>query len=367
MMFTVIFVHGTWARGRVRKGPPRVERYRLPGPWPELAHAISAVPGCREIRFLRWSGRNSHDARQEAAAILAAELMAHGPGSPDERVVIVGHSHGGTVALYAARRVPVDSRLAAVICLSTPFIETFKRDTDRLEAAATTGTSLAALVFGVAGLAAQIYGRGTSLLLGAWALAGAAAIMRRVWTRAVAGCQRFIEESSIATPATVAPIFIVRSTADEASFSLAAMQAASWLATRSYELVIRVSGAAYDWLAERWNWLLAPFGSFGIMLLWSDDRVSIWVLTIFMVLLSPLLIIIPWALFVALLAFPFGIEFVARAPFVAVSVEGTPPGLCSVFLLSASRTAQELMHSQTYQDPRAIDVVVTYIREAIDS
>jgi hypothetical protein len=74
-----------------------------------------------------WSGSNSHRGRIQAAKDLAAHIdlvAAKHPGVPH---FIIGHSHGGNVALYALRYATKTDPVLGVCCLSTPFFKSFVR------------------------------------------------------------------------------------------------------------------------------------------------------------------------------------------------------------------------------------------------
>ena len=72
------------------------------------------------IEKFRWSGGNSHAARQSAGAELASHLMERKLG----RRILIAHSHGGNVALYALRQCPreVVEQVAGIVFLGTPFL-----------------------------------------------------------------------------------------------------------------------------------------------------------------------------------------------------------------------------------------------------
>lgn len=93
---------------------------------------ITAAFPLREWQVLRygWSGGNSGAARQRAAARLA-ELVhqIREKGNASQRVVLVGHSHGGSVAYEAARNGEVD----AVVAIATPFLGLWEPMRDRLK------------------------------------------------------------------------------------------------------------------------------------------------------------------------------------------------------------------------------------------
>jgi len=111
-------------------------------------------PGVR-IRRFEWSGANTHAARLKAGVELAT-LVAEGSRSSAGHILI-GHSHGGNVALYAAGHLEGVAPVAAVVCLSTPFWRIEPRPFLRSSQAAFSqligllgAVSLVALVLGLA-------------------------------------------------------------------------------------------------------------------------------------------------------------------------------------------------------------------------
>ncbi len=107
----VTLVHGTFDR--------RANWTRATSP---LASELAArLPGRTGAQTFVWSGRNSHRARVDAGRRLARRLDANARLHPGARQVVIAHSHGGNVALYALRHrqttTPVD-----IACLATPFL-----------------------------------------------------------------------------------------------------------------------------------------------------------------------------------------------------------------------------------------------------
>ena len=110
-------VHGTFARGAGWTEPDS-----------PLCRNLWRMCGgrCRYERFL-WSGENSHEARISAGAALADQLETSLADHPTAKHVVVAHSHGGNVTLYATRHQVVASGLAGIVCLATPFIRATAR------------------------------------------------------------------------------------------------------------------------------------------------------------------------------------------------------------------------------------------------
>ena len=113
MEYVITLVHGTFARGAdwVQEGSFLRKQLML-----DLrGHSVSFCS-------FEWSGRNNFKARSVAAKQLERHLADAIRARPNAKHVIVAHSHGGNVALYALRNEALKSRVDAVVCLSTPFL-----------------------------------------------------------------------------------------------------------------------------------------------------------------------------------------------------------------------------------------------------
>lgn len=109
---TVVFiVHGTYdATGEWVKEVSGSRTFAS-----ELKRGIGS--GCIIEPFL-WKTSVKHEVRTAAAERLAKQLDQ--PGYADKRVIVVGHSHGGNVALEAIGR--CKRAIDVAVCLSTPHI-----------------------------------------------------------------------------------------------------------------------------------------------------------------------------------------------------------------------------------------------------
>lgn len=109
----VTLIHGTFAR----KAP-----WTRPGS--RLCGQVEAYFGGQvQLRRFGWSGRNSFRARSRAVIALNDDLAAVGRQHPQVPHYLIGHSHGGNVALGGAMHGEVDG----VICLATPVLTTRRR------------------------------------------------------------------------------------------------------------------------------------------------------------------------------------------------------------------------------------------------
>jgi hypothetical protein len=122
----VLLVHGTWARGFIRKTP--VARWcrpdsmfvdRLLG---ELEERMPTV--ATSIIPVAWCGSNSILRRAKAANDLRNQLEALAKEGP---ILIIGHSHGGNVVMQAASKLR-DLSNVYVCTLATPFFRLFESD-----------------------------------------------------------------------------------------------------------------------------------------------------------------------------------------------------------------------------------------------
>jgi hypothetical protein len=90
--------------------------------------AIEAELGPQTVfRTFSWSGWNGQKSRILASLSLREFLLDGLREHPDARHVIIAHSHGGNVALYALRDRALRERIAGLVCLATPFINTKPR------------------------------------------------------------------------------------------------------------------------------------------------------------------------------------------------------------------------------------------------
>ena len=114
----VTLIHGTFARETawVKSGSA-------------LRSALEAeMRGAVDFDVFPWDGRNDHQSRQRAAAELAEQMNRAVRDKPDHRHWIIAHSHGGNIAIAAAKQEPGGSALEGLVCLATPFFAlTFRR------------------------------------------------------------------------------------------------------------------------------------------------------------------------------------------------------------------------------------------------
>lgn len=114
----VVLVHGTFAQAAewTQPGSPLRESIQQASPL--------------EVHFdqFGWNGRNTHEARISEGEKLLERLRDLRSKFADARIVVVAHSHGGNVLLYAGRDDAFASLVDEVITLATPYLEITPRD-----------------------------------------------------------------------------------------------------------------------------------------------------------------------------------------------------------------------------------------------
>ena len=117
-----VLIHGTWSSIKIwqrRRCPYRVE-------------LLTSFPQSRIFRF-PWRSGNQLAARAEAGLRLAKQIRRLASWHPNARFVLIGHSHGGTVAQYALADEFVRDKVDSLICLGTPFLRFRSRDVTQWE------------------------------------------------------------------------------------------------------------------------------------------------------------------------------------------------------------------------------------------
>lgn len=108
--------------------------YGNDGFWPSVVEGKASFgsellrslgPGSAVRPFL-WDGSNDHQARMVAAGDLAAAIDEQALGY--DRVCLVGHSHGGNIALAAAGK--CRTKIDVLVCLSTPHVHVSMKGAD---------------------------------------------------------------------------------------------------------------------------------------------------------------------------------------------------------------------------------------------
>lgn len=112
----VIFVHGTFARDAKWTHNNALFAQHLRSHFPADDPELS-------IQQFSWSGRNSHVARLRAAKALAQKVEHARNIENHDRIIVVSHSHGGNVALFAQNFLNEDQQIDGLVTMGTPFLE----------------------------------------------------------------------------------------------------------------------------------------------------------------------------------------------------------------------------------------------------
>ncbi|HPE79641.1 MAG: hypothetical protein H6961_01380 [Chromatiaceae bacterium] len=124
----ITLVHGTWGRGVF---PALSLLWRRPfwfepggGFHDRLKHGLAGLGIDAPIHAFTWSGANSIFERRTAAKRLAADINERAAAEPDRLQMVIGHSHGGSVAMIALRHMEeAVHRQVSIVTLATPFME----------------------------------------------------------------------------------------------------------------------------------------------------------------------------------------------------------------------------------------------------
>jgi pimeloyl-ACP methyl ester carboxylesterase len=138
----IILVHGTWGWGTLGARNPFtffVRRRRF-GLWrrtktlwfergssfrDKLKYWLSQAAIKHQLGVFLWSGANSVYARDVAATRLARVLKLQAEAFQNDTIVVVGHSHGGNVALRALHYLGTVAERINVVTLATPFLHVY--------------------------------------------------------------------------------------------------------------------------------------------------------------------------------------------------------------------------------------------------
>ena len=383
----VTLVHGTFARRadwtQESSGLCRTIRERIHGP-------------VRFEQFL-WSGWNTVTSRSVAVERLILHLDDTQARWPQARHFVIGHSHGGNIALQAMREEAVEARTAGIVCLSTPFLCASPRDLGPVGRIARwwfpVVVALFCLVPAVELLPSDLQDdAGAVATLVAIGFGFIVAPRLGKFAASVAGRLQLPDVSPH-------KVLIVRSFGDEASAALGAAHMISWIAERIWSRTSRFIGASLDtvetWrsaLVARWRPLVATCTVLlGLAVLplavaerqtWMELSgllaaamlavvVTILIRGGYAAFLGALLLAVlatPFFLIILLLGIATGPELLIAALLFRVTAESTPPGGgWSVWQVPRdpwhANQVAALMHSTTYDDEESLAIVSRWLKE----
>lgn len=123
MDYLITLVHGTFAP----KAPWTMETSNF---CKKLQAAIGEENHC-EFAVFGWTGQNSHIARFNAADKLAILLTDQLKSHPTKKKIIISHSHGGNISMYALKKLGVCKNEFKLVTMATPFLNSSVRNYSR--------------------------------------------------------------------------------------------------------------------------------------------------------------------------------------------------------------------------------------------
>lgn len=207
-----------------------------------IARALEEYASVAWFDF-RWSGANSSRRREVAAAELTIEIEIIRKANPASQLVLIGHSHGGNVAMLAAKAFSQEGgrSVSGVIAMSTPFVKVRRLSYERQKEIAEVGeialmSPMSYLIVFGAGLLLAVWSElsftwiGSALLYVVFFISWATAIdavdyLKRSTPESFAQHQDRIAQK-YSPSANDSPIFCIRTKMDEAFFFLGAVRQA---------------------------------------------------------------------------------------------------------------------------------------------
>jgi len=324
-----------------------------------------------------WSGSNTHTARFDSALSLAAHIKGIAAHDPQSRQVVVCHSHGGNIALYALKDPAAFEAVDLVVCISTPFIQVQPRSValwklENFQAAILIITLAVAITYAIRHM--SVLPLALYYLLRLTLPFVETAIWQRMGTRALEWYDR------LALPVTPAKdLLIIRTTGDEASASLGGVHFLSWLSAVSLEFAPRHSPAT-AW----WRPLLLVVSCLGIAISTYVNSTS-WFASIILVgrvlgivsaLLLAVLVIGPVLSVVCycIVSLAYGPELLLAGALLEITAEPTPNGAWTLYCFTPELPTEQdeafsltsMRHSAPYEDPRVVELIKKRVSQVCD-
>lgn len=121
-MTTCVLVHGTFARNAAWTRDGSRFRTALAGHFADNATPLS-------FERLEWSGWNTRRSRLKAATELSQLVSQIKKDKPNDEIILIGHSHGGSILAYFSKVYPaMAEKISGYVFLSTPFVAVRLRD-----------------------------------------------------------------------------------------------------------------------------------------------------------------------------------------------------------------------------------------------
>jgi pimeloyl-ACP methyl ester carboxylesterase len=379
-----VLVHGTWSRSA---------SWTLPGS--ALRRAVCETLG-NSVMFARlsWSGLNRFASRERARVQLVRRLEELRNDFPLVPILVVGHSHGGNIALGAISSLGERPGPPALVCLSTPFLVAERRELGGMAPLAAWAAPAVVVFFICVGVASEIpklASGGAEIAVGCASLVISVVLGVAAKALAERSADRILKALDCRIP-PAADLLIIRTTADEASAGLNFASLLSEALERVYSFAARPVLDAHETLIEwadalrrRKGWVLggsaacaaavlsiklaipapsAAVAVLGLILLAAPGLVFlIWIqggygfylgkFIVLGVMLAPLVVLL------GIFAIFLGPELVLSSLFVHISAEASPIGSHTVTMVRSvfandSGSLAALKHSRSYDAPMAL-------------
>lgn len=379
----VLLIHGTFARNAA---------WTLCGSR-VCKSVVSTIPTAAISRLV-WSGDNHHGVRIEAAR-RAIDWISHLPQT--SRVVLIGHSHGGSIAALIASRLRHDSRIS-VVAMACPVIvarpryaglaiipkQKWRAHTYDHERYSYGGLFL--VLCTIQAIAASIvFNESFFASLGALATFWAALIImfRLSDTSEIQRLKDMAEQYCKEQEVTgcVDRTLLIRTPGDEASGLLALGHLGAWSVRHAFAAMYRIG--SFFRTIERFiqeetgglpsfAWLCTFFGlGFAIRVLGPLGLVIFFLFSLVALLRFGLVsALIEGSLHCALLPLtfaahlPFGMDVARLGSLLAISVESTPIGKWNLQVLEPDPNAP-ISHSVVYDSDQAMDSISAWLSETL--
>jgi len=215
----VHLVHGTWANGWLKPKSAWFENTS------KLACCLrDGLPTNVKINSFYWSGRNCVAAREEAAARLAHQIIQNAANGEKIEHFIVAHSHGGTLAYEALKKLPENCRVKGLICMGTPFVSITPISKEKYWPGVAVIASLIDSLLWTLVLSCF-----PSVVMNSYGMMILFPIVMLVSIKLLILIAPHGEEAAASKTSIKVPIYLLRATRDEASLSLGLMQTFNWI------------------------------------------------------------------------------------------------------------------------------------------
>jgi len=365
----VTLVHGTWAAKAA---------------WTHCSSPLcTTLQGAttRTIQFERflWSGANSIWARHKAVDKLTTHLHALIEKFPDAKHFVVGHSHGGNIAVHALRDPWLAQRIDGLICLSTPFLTVIRRQVD--------GAMMLGIIFSPLLILAATFRNPYALVAGG-------AFCMALWY-ALNKLGPFILDATAYPSLDPRRVLLMRTVADEASAAIGIAYFISRLMGAISAIAHGILMSGYQ-TVEQWrkSFVKRPIlltlsviaaitfviqntpnsapstemhpviqTTYALCVLYVGFVVAVVTTGGTMTLIvAPLLLAVmavPFVMIAAVCGIAVGPELCIVGILFHISAESTPPGHWHVWQITPTQIEGDiyLLHSMSYNDPRALRTI----------